>query len=404
MPKNSFVEVAATKSNQDWDKLTKRVNNLYHRDDDIRSVFARDYTRILHCTAYRRLKHKTQVFFATQNDHICTRIEHVNHVASVSHTIAQYLGLNTELTNAIAIGHDLGHAPFGHAGEKIVANLANKWTDNKFWHEKNSLRYVDEIETLLDNQGYSQNMNLSYAVRDGIICHCGEVDQNGIKPRSEAIDLLTMTKPNQHQPYSWEACVVKVSDKIAYLGRDIEDAISLGILTLSELKKLRKIANSKIKDINNTVIMHDLIINLCENSDPCRGIFFSCEHLKMMNEIKKFNYETIYQHPRIENYKRLVDLVINSIFEVVKGFYRGVDTTREVKYHDKFYPELSKDFYGWLLKYSNVNERSISGNRLRNKIIYDLNKEADYCQAIIDYISGMSDQYALRIFRELTSF
>ena len=125
-----FEEVAATKSNYKWDVLTKRLSSLYNRNDDIRSPFARDYTRILHSMAYRRLKHKTQVFFNIDNDHICTRMEHVTHVESVSNTIATNLGLNTDLTRAIAIGHDLGHPPFGHHGEKVISQLCKKYLSN----------------------------------------------------------------------------------------------------------------------------------------------------------------------------------------------------------------------------------------------------------------------------------
>ena len=112
-------------------------------------------------------------------------MEHVAHVESISYTIAKELGLNVELTKAISIGHDLGHAPFGHQGESIISNLANKYLNNSFWHEKNGLRVVDKLELLEDNTGNYTNLNLTYAVRDGIICHCGEVDENGIIPRKE---------------------------------------------------------------------------------------------------------------------------------------------------------------------------------------------------------------------------
>ena len=123
MNKESFLSVAANSNNENWDKFIKREKDLYNRKDEIRSEFARDHTRILHSLVYRRLKHKTQVFFNIENDHICTRMEHVSHVESVSSTIASYLGLNVELTKAIATGHDLGHAPFGHQGEDIIKEL-----------------------------------------------------------------------------------------------------------------------------------------------------------------------------------------------------------------------------------------------------------------------------------------
>ena len=137
--KKPFIKQAATIGNHNWEKLISRKSELYFRKDDIRTPFARDYTRVLHSMAYRRLKHKTQVFFNINNDHICTRMEHVNHVESVSSTIAKALGLNDELTKAISIGHDLGHAPFGHQGEVVLRKLSKKYLDQEFWHEQNGL-------------------------------------------------------------------------------------------------------------------------------------------------------------------------------------------------------------------------------------------------------------------------
>ena len=227
---NKLKEYSANGNNPKWERMIKREKEIYKREEDMRSEFERDYTRLLHCNAYRRLKHKTQVFFSPENDHICTRIEHVMHVESVSYTIAKYLGLNTELTKAIAAGHDIGHSPFGHAGEKILSEISKRDIGETFWHEKNGMEYVDKIELLEDMKKDKQNLNLTYAVRDGIISHCGEIDENGIKPREEYINLNEYIHPNQYAPYTWEGCVVKVSDKISYLGRDIEDAIILGIL------------------------------------------------------------------------------------------------------------------------------------------------------------------------------
>ena len=117
--RNLFEEVAATEKKEKWTNIIKREKELYKRNNDIRSEIERVYTRIIHSTAYRRMKHKTQVFFSPENDHICTRIEHVTYVESISHTIAKYLGLNIDLTKAIATAHDLGHAPFGHEGERV---------------------------------------------------------------------------------------------------------------------------------------------------------------------------------------------------------------------------------------------------------------------------------------------
>lgn len=238
MERGLFRKTGLYEENPKWEQGNSRLQPIDKKPDDIRSEFARDYTRILHCSAYRRLKHKTQVFFATRNDHICTRIEHVNHVASVSYTIANYLGLNTELTNAIATGHDLGHAPFGHAGETFLKEIVSKEIGESFWHERNSLRFVDKCETLPDRDGIEHNLNLTYATRDGIVCHCGEVDENSIFPRDEVLDLCSISQANHYSPFTWEGCVVKIADKISYIGRDIEDARLLKVLTVSETKKL----------------------------------------------------------------------------------------------------------------------------------------------------------------------
>ena len=178
-----FEKYSANPENPNWKNYIKRETPLYPRNNDIRNDFERDYTRIIHSNAYRRLKHKTQVFFSPENDHICTRIEHVTHVESISYTIAKYLGLNTELTKAIATAHDIGHSPFGHQGERILSEISQRDLSYSFWHEKNGLEFVDNVELLEDNNKYMQNLDLTYAVRDGIISHCGEINENCIRPR-----------------------------------------------------------------------------------------------------------------------------------------------------------------------------------------------------------------------------
>ena len=145
---NKFKEVSANENNPKWENMIKRDKEIYKRKKELRSEFERDYTRIINCNAYRRLKHKTQVFFSPESDHICTRLEHVMHVESISYTIARYLGLNTELTKAIATAHDIGHSPFGHEGERILSQISKSEIGETFWHEKNGLDYVEKIELL----------------------------------------------------------------------------------------------------------------------------------------------------------------------------------------------------------------------------------------------------------------
>ena len=143
-----FINEKADINNPKWNNLIHREKEIYKRENDLRSDFERDYNRILHSNAYKRMKHKTQVFFSPTSDHICTRMEHVSHVDSISYTISNTLGLNTELTKAISIGHDLGHAPFGHQGERILSEISKKYIGDSFWHEKNGVNIVDNIELL----------------------------------------------------------------------------------------------------------------------------------------------------------------------------------------------------------------------------------------------------------------
>ena len=396
--KNGFKEYAANENNPKWENIIKREKEIYKRQNDIRSEFERDYTRILHCNAYRRMKHKTQVFFSPENDHICTRIEHVMHVESVSYTIAKYLGLNTELTKAIATGHDIGHSPFGHEGERILSQISERDIGEKFWHERNGMEFVDKIELLEDINKNKQNLNLTYAVRDGIISHCGEIDENCLKPREENINLNNYKVPNQYSPYTWEGCVVKISDKISYLGRDIEDAISLGILD-EKLKDLYKILQSK-EVINNTVIINHLIWDLCENSTPEKGLCFSDETFNLLKEIKYFNYKHIYTARKIKPAIRYFSIVLNEIYFTLKSTYDGKNTAYKMRKLKKMYPEVVGNFQEWLENYWNQQRK----NDNKNDIIVNMEDEKSFSKAIIYYISGMTDNFAIDTYNKIIGF
>lgn len=395
---NSFKNYSANEDNPKWQNMIKREKGIYKRKNDLRSDFERDYTRIIHCNAYRRLKHKTQVFFSPENDHICTRIEHVMHVESISYTIARYLGLNTELTKAIATAHDIGHSPFGHEGERILSEISKKEIGESFWHERNGLEYVDKIELLEDINKNKQNLNLTYAVRDGIISHCGEIDENKLKPREEYIDLKEYTMPNQFAPYTWEGCVVKVADKISYLGRDIEDAITIGILD-ENLEELSQILKSK-QVINNTIIINHLVQDLCTNSSPESGLCFSEETFNLVKEIKAFNYKNIYLSERIKPGRRYFNLVINEIFNTLKSAYDGKNTIAKFEKLKKVYPTVFEGFEQWLSNYWNLQRN----NTFQNDIIINVENEKDFSKAIIYYISGMTDNFAINEYNKIIGF
>lgn len=405
-----FRDYAIRPQNPKWIESNTRIGELYHREKDIRSEFERDYNRILNSTAFSRLKHKTQVFYATTNDHVCTRIEHVNIVASISKTIARSLGLNVELVEAIAYGHDLGHSPFGHHGEKIIANIMEEeHLTEPFWHEKNSLRMVDYIETLPNYYGEHNNLNLTYAVRDGIVCHCGEVDENGLKPRNEFFDLQQIPK-GKYFPYTYEGCVVKVSDKLAYIGRDIEDATRYNMFSKKEFATLKQIAltfmkqNVKLKQINPTSLISELVKDLCENSNPDDGLCFTKENFELLTQVKHFILENVCMNKRMKPFMEYANLVIRTVYNFLKDYYDGENTINRLKKDTRLYTEIIVDFRKWLIKYSNIDTDLRVIRKYHNKIVYDINNPADYQRAIIDFISCMTDRYIMRIHTELISF
>ena len=405
-----FKDYAVSPENEKWENCISRIGEIYHKEYDLRSEFERDYNRILNSSAYSRLKHKTQVFYATTNDHVCTRIEHVNIVASISKTIARSLGLNVELVEAIAFGHDLGHSPFGHHGERVIAEIMmDEKFPEPFWHEKNSLRMIDYIETLPNYYGEHENLNLTYAVRDGIVSHCGEVDENALKPRNEFIDLESMKK-GQYMPYTYEGCIVKISDKLAYIGRDIEDATRYNMFSKRDFATLKQIAQTfikqkvKLKQINPASLIYELVTDLCINSTPEEGLMFTKENFELMTQVKHFILEKVCMNKRMVPFMNYANLVMRTVYTFLKSYYCGMDTIKNLKKDTKLYTTIIVDFRKWLIKYSNIDLELKELRKYNNKVIYDINNPQDYKQAIIDFIASMTDKYIMRVYNELISF
>lgn len=408
MKKGKFRDYAMDENNPQYAQAIHREDDLYKRRNDLRSDFGRDYTRIIFSQAYRRLKHKTQVFFAVEDDHVCTRSEHVNLVESVSHTIASELGLNTELTKAIAVGHDLGHAPFGHGGETILTEIAKEHGLDKFWHEKNSLHFVDDIELLEDNDHYQHNLNLTYATRDGIISHCGEMNQKYIQKRDEIIDLHDYQYAGQFNPWTYEGCVVKMSDKIAYLARDIEDALRLHVLKQEKVDELKEQLNAmgdyQFHAINNGAIVNYFIHDVIENSNPEYGIGLSEEAFEKMKVIMKFNYQNIYLIKRVQIHDKYVSLILHSLFELLYEYGKEEDILSALTKDQSQYPKLINHYLIWLEKYA-VFENHQRKKEYINKVVYDFIHDSHSLEkSIIDYLSGMSDAFIIQAFNELISF
>ncbi|MCR5761178.1 MAG: HD domain-containing protein [Sphaerochaetaceae bacterium] len=341
--------------------LTSRVKE--RSKDDVRSPYYRDSTAILHSSPFRRLKHKTQVFFAPSNDHICTRMEHVLHVASIASAICRPLHLNDEIAWAVGLGHDLGHTPFGHIGEKIISSLQIQKGLNGFEHEVNSLRVVTFISPL----------NLTYAVRDGIVSHCGESFLRTLTPDFSVKDFDSITTKKGIMPSTWEGCVVRLSDQIAYMGRDFEDACRLGIVKASELPELC----SKVLGSTNGEIINTLVEDIIDNSVKEGAIGFSEPVFEAVCKMKDFNYRKIYRSPMLDGYEKYFKRLIKLIYDYLSSLFEQFGTDSEP------YAEegnmLAAGFY----------------NYIKEKKDAYLEHDGNLQRIVFDYIAGMSDNFCL---------
>ncbi|MEW5818445.1 MAG: HD domain-containing protein, partial [Spirochaetota bacterium] len=327
------------------------VKRQHPRKEDLRGYYFRDITAIIHSYPFRRLKHKTQVFFSPKNDHICTRIEHVMHVATISVTICKALNLNTELAWAISLGHDLGHSPFGHVGENILSEIVKK-KGGIFEHELYSLRVVDFLIN------YGKGLNLTYAVRDGIANHCGEVFEQAIKPDFSVKDLQNIKK-NAHYPATWEGAIVRMADKVAYLGRDLDDAEQLRLITKDSVPA------SAVQTLgrNNSQIIDTLVTDITTVAAGTGAIGFSDDIYHAVLALKEFNYNYIYGSPILsdyhENFGRILKTLygyLNDMFEKYSfnvEAYKKEKNVLSVRFGD--YLSKMRDFYDRIdQSYNNV--------------------------------------------------
>ncbi len=291
---------------------------------DIRPAYQRDRDRILHCKSFRRLKHKTQVFLSPQGDHYRDRLTHTLEVSQIARTIAQALRLNESLTEAIAMGHDLGHTPFGHAGERVL----NRVCPDGFIHSEQSIRVVE----LLEKKG--RGLNLTWEVRDGIRNH-----------------------RTSGQPATLEGKVVRLADKIAYINHDIDDAERAGILREEEIPlEYRRVLGSTIKERLNTMI-HDIVSNSQGKPDICQ----SPEVELAMKNIRKFMFKNVYTNPAAKGEETKAENMIAALYE----------------YYEKHLEELPLDY----------QEMVARGGESVPRVV-------------CDYISGMTDQYAMTKYAE----
>lgn len=314
-----YLSPYATKSRESQGRKRKET------ECDLRPVFQRDRDRILHSKSFRRLKQKTQVFLLPMGDHYRTRLTHTLEVSQNARTIAKALRLNEDLVEAISLGHDLGHTPFGHAGERAL----NEICPFGFKHNVQSVRVVEYLEK--DGKG----LNLTKEVLDGILTH-----------------------QTASRPMTLEGQVVRLSDKIAYVNHDIDDAIRGGILSEADIPpKYKKILGNSTKERLNR-ITHDVIVNSMDKDQ----VQMSEEMSEAMKGIRKFMFENVYRNPHAKREE-------HKAIEMVKRLYT---------YYQEHFDSLPEEY-------------------LRLMDVHNDSKE----QVICDYIAGMTDNYAVKTFQEL---
>lgn len=296
-----------------------RGRKLPEESSPVRTCYQRDRDRIIHCKSFRRLKMKTQVFIAPDGDHYRTRMTHTLEVMQIARTIARALCLNEDLTEAIAMGHDLGHTPFGHAGERSLAEIMGH-----FRHNEQSLRVVDVLEK------NGQGLNLTFEVRDGILNHSGNL-------------------PNA----TLEGELVQLADRIAYVNHDTDDALRAGLIRAGELPE-RAVA---ILGGTNSKRINAMVCSVIEASQDLRGIHMNQRERQAMDELREFLFERVYRTPEAVRQEEILKEKLNYTFDYL------------VKHPDMLPPELKRD-------------EGIE-------------------RAVCDYLAGMSDGFALRLFQRL---
>ena len=269
------------------------------RDTDYRQDFSIDVDRILHAHAYTRYIDKTQVFYLVKNDHITHRVLHVQLVSKIARTIGRYLRLNEDLIEAISLGHDIGHAPFGHDGERYLSKLCENYDIGSFQHNVQSVQFLDKVE----RKGIGWNLCLQ--TLDGILCHDGEVHDQMLQPVTQktfdTLDRELIIKKKDPQstltPMTLEGCVVRMADTIAYIGRDIEDAIRLNLIERSELPP------DSVACLGNTngTIVFNLVTDIIQTSFQKPYVTFSSEVSDALKPFKKVQPGTNLLKPQNKN-------------------------------------------------------------------------------------------------------
>lgn len=342
---------------------TKDSDAVYFDDkkQDIRTPFFRDIDKIIYSLSFVRYMDKTQVFSDRDNDHITSRMLHVQFVSKIARTIGRALNLNEDLIEAAALGHDLGHTPYGHEGEYILNRISQKHGQGNFMHNINSVRLLMFVEN------YGMGQNISLQVLDAIMCHNGEMVSNEYYPKPKTKeDFLneyyeSFKNPdiaNYLRPMTLEGCVVRISDMIAYLGRDIEDGMRKGLVTFDDIpKEITNVLGKTNSDIVNTIVC-----DIIENSLNKNYISMSDDVFNAIKSLKKFNYKNIYANALTQKEREDLENKFNALY-------------------DKFLEDLNNNNQDSVIYTSFLSKMSMQYRENENERI------------VLDYISGMTDEY-----------
>ena len=336
--------------------------------DDIRPAYFRDIDRIIYSLSYTRYIDKTQVFSNNDNDNISKRMTHVQMVSKIARTIGRALNLNEDLIEAASLGHDLGHVPFGHVGESILNDLSLKYNEGYFNHN------IQSVRTLMFVENFGLGNNITVQVLDAIMCHNGELVESKYMPVKKTKDEFLEEYYNSYEeaganksmrPMTLEGCVVRISDVIAYIGRDIEDAVRLGVIDISDIP----VDIINVLGSNNSEIINTIVLDIIENSYDKPYISMSKDIFKAIVDLKDFNYKKIYSKAnskaKIEEYKKQ--------FAYLFEQYLANVNNKESKIYNVFLKNMSNEY---------------------------LNTTSD-ARKVMDYIAGMTDDYFLAEYKRL---
>jgi len=342
----------------------RRERETFH---PFRGPYSRDRDHILYSGSFRRYIGKTQViyFAASFDEQLSNRSIHTLQVSQIARTIGKALKLNLDLIEAIALGHDLGHAPFGHDGEEILRGICQQRKIGLFFHNVHSLRIIDKLADSC------RGMNLTFQVRDGILSHDGEINEKYLKPDRDKteVDLIdycqkkSQGKKAYTVPTTLEGCVVRISDAISYIGQDFEDAIRIGILERGELPEGIKEELGE----SNTAIINSLVTDVIINSYNRDEIIYSPNIAERVFELKQFNAERIYKNPRLKAKKTK----LKAAFKFLFGKFLSALNQGE---------EESLIFKEWIFNRGKNKGADYVGNNLPE-------------QVVIDYIASITDRY-----------